>query len=191
MSTWVCIGSGPSLCQEDIEYVSHTSAGVAVTNNAWELAPFADVLHAADLRWWEHTDSGRKALKEYTGQKWTASSTCAKRNRLNRLHVMPGRGWSPDYGTAYSGGLSGYQLLQMVGWLGATKIILLGYDMQKTGGKSHFFGDHPEGFANCPNLEKQLYGFSVLADQCPVEIINCTRETALTCFPRARLDEVL
>ena len=49
--TAVCIASGPSLTQADVDYV-RGKARVIVVNNGYLLAPWADVLYAADARWW-------------------------------------------------------------------------------------------------------------------------------------------
>jgi hypothetical protein len=91
------------------------------------------------------------------------------------------------------GGNSGHQAMCLAYLLGATSIYLLGYDMQRTGGKSHFFGEHPKGMIN-GNYAKFLPQFNKLATDLQregVEVINCTRQTALTQFRRAELASVL
>ncbi len=46
-ATVVCIASGPSLTQSQVDYC-RGKARVAVVNNNWEKAPWADVLYGAD-----------------------------------------------------------------------------------------------------------------------------------------------
>lgn len=76
--------------------------------------------------------------------------------------------------------------------MGADRIILLGYDMQHTGGKRHWHGDHPRRLANAGNLKDFLPEFDRLRRHHPlVEIVNCTRVTALTAFPIVNLEEAL
>lgn len=75
---------------------------------------------------------------------------------------------------------------------GAKRIILLGYDMQKTNGQSHWHGDHPKGLGSAGKIAEWPSEFERLKRNNPtIEIINCSRETALTCFARRPLEEVL
>lgn len=76
---------------------------------------------------------------------------------------------------------------------GAKRIILLGFDCQKTGGKAHWHGNHPKGLGNADKIEHWHDKFSQLAATIPegVEVLNASRETALTMFPRVNLDDVL
>lgn len=75
---------------------------------------------------------------------------------------------------------------------GAQRVILLGYDCQRTGGKAHWHGDHPKGLGNAGSINKWPAQFQKLArDLRNFNIVNCTRETALTCFPRVDLEHAL
>ncbi len=77
--------------------------------------------------------------------------------------------------------------------LGAARILLLGYDA-KTGPKNeaHWFGDHPAAskprvdlfVSKMPSLVPPLRALGI-------EVVNCSRRTALTCFPRQSLTEAL
>lgn len=75
---------------------------------------------------------------------------------------------------------------------GAARVILLGFDCGHTGGKSHWHGDHPSGLGNAGMTSQWLDKFKQLADDFKhIEIINASRETAITCFPRARLEDLI
>ena len=50
--TAICIASGPSLTQEDVDYCRGRGRIYAV-NDVYRLAPWADVLFACDLAWWK------------------------------------------------------------------------------------------------------------------------------------------
>src|SRR4026207_2563324 len=63
--TVVILASGPSLCLEDVEYCRGEARIIAV-NNAWELAPDAEGLGAADGRWWDH----HHGVPSFTGLKF-------------------------------------------------------------------------------------------------------------------------
>jgi len=75
---------------------------------------------------------------------------------------------------------------------GARRIVLLGYDCQKTGGRAHWHPDHPRGMGNAGAVDKWPAQFSDARRHIGnTEVINCSRETALTVFPRADLESVL
>lgn len=87
---------------------------------------------------------------------------------------------------------SGAQAINLAFLKGAGRIILLGYDMQNTGGKSHWFGDHPKELTNC-NYATYTPRFNKLSadlEKEGVEVINCSRVTGLTQFKRSTIDEV-
>jgi hypothetical protein len=94
----------------------------------------------------------------------------------------------------HAGGSSGYMAINLAYFMGARQICLLGYDMQYTDGKAHFFGDHKQTSnpSSCmmrrwvPKFEPLWRDLKALG----IELVNCTRETALT-IPRARLEDVL
>lgn len=87
---------------------------------------------------------------------------------------------------------SGAQAINYAYLLGARRICLLGYDMQHTDGKAHFFGSHPNHLA-AANHVVYVQTFTQLASDLKaagVEVINCTRETALHQFDRATIEDI-
>lgn len=126
------------------------------------------------------------------GELWTLSQTAKTRHGINWIKSQTGEGLSDEL--IYTGGNSGYQALSLAVLFGASKIMLLGYDMQKTGGRSHWHGDHPRGMGNGGNFEgwvKRFDRLSPLIRAKGVEVINATRQTALKCFPRLKIEEAL
>lgn len=88
---------------------------------------------------------------------------------------------------------SGYQAINLAYHFGVSRIILLGYDMQHTEGKRHWFGDHPKSLTNADGIHNWVKGFSLLAKDLEregVEVINCSPTTALTCFKRAEIESL-
>lgn len=84
----------------------------------------------------------------------------------------------------------GYLLDEFTG----SRVILLGFDMQRTGGKTHSHGDHIKGLPNGSNFSLWADHFITLARDLrstQVEVLNCTRQTALRCFPTAKLEDAL
>jgi hypothetical protein len=90
------------------------------------------------------------------------------------------------------GSNSGHQCINLAFLLGASHINLLGYDMGKTGGKNHWFGDHPQGMTN-GNYESFIPRFDQLARDLAdegVTVFNYSRVSKLTQFERKSLDEI-
>lgn len=75
--------------------------------------------------------------------------------------------------------------------MGARRIILLGYDCQHTGGKAHWHGDHPKHLGNAAGVDKWHEAFVQMAKSVKAEVLNASRDTALTCWPRVDLEEAL
>ena len=74
--TVVCIGRGPSLRPDDIAYCQGKAVVIAL-NAAWELAPWADVLYAADFSWWHvhqpHFSGAKFAVKHQGSAQYGAT----------------------------------------------------------------------------------------------------------------------
>lgn len=62
--------------------------------------------------------------------------------------------------------------------------------MQHTGGKRHWFGDHPKSLTNAEGIEGWVKHFGPLAADLEaegVEVLNATPTTALDCFKKVSL----
>lgn len=183
--TIACVGGGPSLTAADVAYVRGRVTATIAINDAYRLAPWADVLYACDAKWWYW----HKGAPGFAGLKYSIDPVAGARHR--DVHVLKrtgDEGLELDAGGLRSGGNSGYQAIGLAVHLGAARVILLGYDMQ--GG--HWFGAHPNGskppFVLClQRFETLIAPLAALG----VEVVNCSRESALTCFPRRSLEEAL
>lgn len=191
MTTAICIASGPSLTAEDVDYC-RGKGKVYVINNTFRRAHWADVLYACDGRWWEHYHA--EAAKVFKGEMWTIDVGAAAKYGLKEIGVLNDAFFSDHPKAIALGGNSGHQALNLACIQGASRVILLGYDMKpRADGIRHWHGDHVnallqtnpiEYFNWCQNL-KQAKPFI------EAEVINCTRDTALDCFDRAALRDVL
>lgn len=191
--TFVCIGSGPSLTQADIDACQGRSRVIAI-KDVVRLAPWADVLYGAGddcggQTWWRlHGPTlqfdGLRYCLDPQAKAWASV-----------LKTGGEQGLTDQRDCLATGGHSGYQAINLAVHLGAAKIVLLGYDMQATAGKQHYFGDHQHG-APDRKLPFNLFQFHfpsmvpALAAR-GVTVINASRETALDLFPRAPIDEAL
>lgn len=147
------------------------------------------MLYACDDNWWKRYY--HEVSAEFAGELWTQDNRAAQLYGLKR---MPGIG-APGLGRTqiHWGGNSGYQAINLAYLWGAARIVLLGYDMKRTGGKSHWFGDHPKGLSGNSPYTKWVENFDRLAADLRdegVRVVNATRETALTCFDRLPIWEI-
>jgi hypothetical protein len=187
-ATWVVIASGPSLTVADVE--ACRGQRVICINNNYLLAPWANVLYACDGCWWDW----HNGAKDFKGRKFTQDLEAAQKYGLHYIESVDEDGLSRDRGYIHKGSNSGIQAINLACHFGAATIVLLGFDMQATGGKSHWHGRHPNEQCDYGPWHKWLRKFDRVALDAKamgVEIINCTRETALTCFPREPLSYLL
>lgn len=151
------IATGQSLTDEQVNAVRHMPC-IAVSN-AYEKAPWAMAMVSADKRWWLHYKP------EFEGRKFSVAD-------------VPG----VDKVGLVAGSNSGLLGLEVAVMLGATSIILLGFDMHGT----HYFGPHNGGLRNTPahrfdQFKQQFRGWK------KVPVINCTPNSALDAFPKMDL----
>jgi hypothetical protein len=168
VSTFAVLATGPSMSQAIADYVRDRCRAVAVCN-AYTLAPWADALVCNDAVWWRaHPDALKFAGRKFCGQAWPGTELLAR-----------AVGFPP-------GSNSGYQGVRVAGMLGATRILLCGFDMHG----SHYFGAHPAPLRNStPSKFKAMASQFRLWRGAPV--LNCTPGSALKVFPMADLREVL
>lgn len=135
---------------------------------------WADALFAIDAKWWERYLP--EVQRDFRGVAYSNNDF------HGRLSHVPLKAF----------GNSGAGAIALAVKAGASRVILLGYDCQKTGGQAHHHGDHPAGLGNAGSLPKWPEQFKRLAATLAgVEVINCSRETALTAFPRGELESAL
>ena len=178
----VCMGTGPSLTQTDVDYCRDKAHVIAV-NDAYKLAPWADVLYAADRNWWVW----HKGAPEFSGRRYSIERQ-PNGYPVQFLKNTGQFGLERDPIGLRTGYNSGYQSINLAVHFGATKILLLGFDMQGR----HYFGEHPN--RRVPPFELCLNAFTTLIDplrEAGVSVLNCTPGSAITCFPRAVLRDVL
>ena len=191
-STVVCIASGPSLTPADVEAVRGKARVIAI-NRSVDLAPWADVLYCADAKMWRWL-GGAPA---FTGLKFGLEAKQGRFDVTKAGVTVLGRGsvlgLSTDPTRLCRGGHSGYQAVNLAYLLGASRIVLLGYDMQPgPRGAQHWHAEHPEPLPL--QFQRWLESFAAIVtplQACGVQIVNASRATALTCVPRGTLADAL
>lgn len=194
--TIACVGGGPSLHADDLEALYLAAIPTIVINNGWWRAPWADVLYAADRDWWIwQADQGitdDQLPKLLYGMDALAVPYRPTLQILKR-GADDGLCESPD--ALASGGHSGYQAINLachlIGFCG--RIILLGYDMQPApSGAHHWHPEHPNGrHVNYPVRLPAYATLAAAAAHHPLQILNASRSSAITAFPRVTLRDVL
>jgi hypothetical protein len=187
----VCLGGGPSLTAADVDACRGKATVIAI-NDAYRLAPWADVLYAADAKWWRW----HAGVPTFPGRKYAIRNLDMAFPDDADIHILENSG---EVGLETSplglrsGKDSGYQAINLAVHLGATKILLLGYDGQyPLGGPAHWFGEHPDGSRLDLGVTLPLYDTLVVPlKRLGVTVVNCSRETSLLTFPRQPLAEAL
>lgn len=186
--TCVCIAGGPSLTQADVDFV-RGKARVIVVNNGYQMAPWADVLWATDARWWRW----HHGVPSFQGRKfslWVGGGVYPPDVHILRNDSTTGLCTDPT--GVRNGRNGGYAAINLAVHFGVKRILLLGYDLQRTHGREHWHKDHPVRIPN-PYFQWRRH-FGTLVDplrKLGVEVVNCSRETALECFPRTSLEAAL
>lgn len=170
---WICIGSGPSLTQEDCERVRESGLPTIVVNTTYQLCPWAHILYAMDAHWWrEYLDDVRQVFQG------RLVSTFKNDKGIDRLHFQYGRN-------------SGFGAINLAKKLGAKTVILLGYDCDRgPNGETHHHGDHPPHLRNAHRVNQWLGDFRSIQSQ-RIRVINCSRHTRIPYFNRMSLEDAL
>lgn len=195
-ATIALIAPGPSLTGRDVKLISAAADRMIAVGDAYRLAWRADVLYHADEKWWEH----HEGAPGFAGERWAPDergfsagvlmpSRAIAAYGLRAVRVQRRPGLSLDAAFVHSGHNSGFQALNLAVLFGAARILLLGFDMMGT----HFFGPHPKALRQRRDYAPFIAAFEAAAPQLRalcIEVVNCTRETALTCFPLAAVEEM-
>jgi len=186
---WCLIGSGPSLTAAQVEAVKDQN--VVATNDNWRWmrhwsGPARRAVYACDPDWWDHWH----AEIECDAELWTQDKGAAQKYNLNHIESKALFNLSArDSGFIHQGRNSGFQAMNLAYLWGATKIILLGYEMQVTD-KTHWFGDHPKQLQRKSPYAGFISAFKTIeVGDC--EIINCSINSALDCFPKMSIEDAL
>lgn len=185
------LGCGPSLAQAHTSQLRDAGRVIAI-NDAYLKAPWADVLYFTDRKWYQqHAEQVAAAF-------WGRHIVTLD-NRLDGVKTLRSTGQTgleTDPACLRHGSNSGYAAIGLAYHFGATRIVLIGYDMQLQGGQTHWrHREKDAGEAFQRTLTNvMLPNFSSLVTplaEAGVEVINCTPGSALKVWPIESLDVVL
>ena len=160
MKTVTCIGTGPSLRQQQVDTARNKGFDLYVCNNAYQLATDASLLYGCNYAWWQHY---WPYVRDLRCEKWTTNRQAADEFGINWIAETNRPGLSTDPDVIHHGHGSGYSLVSMAHRAGADRIVLLGYDLKyapdydgrerKIGSEPrHYFGEYPESMQHWPSV---------------------------------------
>lgn len=204
----VCIASGPSLTQEQIEYVrnKHNSKTLVIcVNDNYKLYPECDILFALDIKWWYRNYEIALEMCSNDTQFYSINGNIdnlRKRMKDKYTKVIQGLQYVKSFNQqekcfVHHAGNSGFVAVDLAYKLNCKKIILLGYDHKYDDqGKRHWFGDHDMSYytKNADHIDMWQQRFELLAYKIQkdnVDLVNCSLDTALKQPRRSRIEQEL
>lgn len=194
-ATVAVLASGPSMSKaiaDSLEAAPNRPKVIAVNDTA-KLAPWADMIYAADGDWWRLNRWADQLLTLKVGmcQHPGVLELAISRRTLER-GADRHNGFDEDPSRLRTGGNSGYQAISVAVHADAARVLLFGFDMHGT----HWHGEHPAPLRNThpDTFAVWLRRFDELAPmlaQRGVDVVNCTPGSALTCFRTMTPDEAI
>lgn len=189
----VVIASGPSLTPEDVEAVrkwreAADDRRVIAVNTSFRAALWADAMYATDDGWWKcHAD---ECVASFPGARLSGCVSSSHRGAVMAfdLSKLPRASNSGGYAIA------------LAAYYHARRVVMLGFDaaVRWEGQRrvAHWHGAHPLPLGDAGSIDSWPRKFERLANtmktwrpQCAV--VNASRQTALTMFPRVSLEDAL
>lgn len=189
MKVWCCVGSGPSLTPNDLDFVRAQGWNIATVNMGFTIMPDAKIFHAMDSGWWERY--GQEAMETLNPncEHWSGSLDHANQYKANYLTWDGNQGYSKVHGHCHGGKLSGLQLINIVGWKNPDLVILLGYDNKPTL-QRHWHPNYPKGMKNGGIVDQKEGDYAKIWSEAPFHLFNCSRDTNIEGIPRMKLEDV-
>lgn len=207
--TVAVICPGPSLSQHDLGILDACRVHAIAVNDAYLVAPWADVLYAADDAWWRLYSQGVKkiwpwaafsaeqvkaALAAFPGQKVTIQHpTVWGGDDVLVLQNDGSEGLSERPDAIRTGQNSGYQAINIAVLAGAKRILLLGMDMRYVNGRTHAHNGHQVKHSESLYLQ-YAKNFRTLENPLKaigVQVVNCTPGSAIKNFPFSTVEQEL
>lgn len=198
--TYAVLASGPSLTKAMALKACSVADKVIAINETWIMAPEADTLYACDWQWWGYR---APSYAQFPGERICGTDIeRAKRamprakylDRVKTVQVVPGARdmflTGPKIG---AGGSSAFQATNLAVKRGAKRILLLGVDCKNPNAHWH----PPHQFISAQNQTdvtmnlwlKSWRTAGVTLERAGVQVLNCSPNSALDCFPRVEVPD--
>ena len=198
-STVYILGGGPSLNEMDLDLIKDKH--VLGVNQAYKLGGWVDVNYSGDQRWYHWN---KRKLKNYKGMLITSyPNFIPNKNNVDLLNIgrlsMDGISSKTSKSICWNGN-SGASAINVAYWLGARRVVLLGFDMKRQGQQYNWHNDYSTtpGRKKNGRLKSPYRHFLKCWDQVRkdarklgIEILNATPAGNLNHFPRVKLEEIL
>jgi len=205
------IGGGPSLRGFPVDRLRGRGRVIVINRmvlpaEEWPGVPWADVLHFADCSFWVRFRDQILPIWQDGRITTLCNGFMLENGEVKRAEIYPGDGLlrlaraprlglSSDPRRLSHGSSSGYSAINLAYLFGATRIVLLGFDLKFDGDRTHTH----EGYGvRQATLQHQL---SVHAGAFPflveplgfrgVQVLNASPDSALECWPKIPRDETL
>lgn len=217
--TGVLIATGPSLNEQQIQSIKNAhdekKCRVFTVNNAYQVVPFTDVHLSCNDNWWQYYWPRDENLRSMPCDKYTWYSDIAKKYNIKYIKAVVKDGLSHDSKIIHINHGSGPMMVNLALHYGIKRLLLVAHDMrfapdydgrrQKVGSSPrHFFGEYPKELTHWPsvkiglskpgNIDGLMEAYKKMIPDLHssgMEVINCTPESALECFPKMLLEKVL
>lgn len=206
--TVAVICTGPSLCKSDLDRIHASGIKSIAVNDAYLVAPWADILYAADDTWWQWHSEGRNkvwpwvtfskdqvraALNAFTGQKVTIQHPTVYGGDVLVLQNDGDQGLSSRPDAVRTGQNSGYQAINIAVLAGAKKILLLGMDMRFINGKSHAHNGHERkmGEASYKRYAQNFRTIETPLKSLGIDVANCSPGSLIQNFRFSTVEKEL
>lgn len=201
--TFFLLAGGPSLRSFDPERLR--GRFVITINDSWRMKPDATVCYFCDASWWELSSAvnapsldGRIRFHDsiYRSRWVSGSSDFREHPQVNALSITGQIGLEVLPTGLRHGSNSGYQAINLAYHFGAKRIVLLGYDMKTEGRRTHWHDSlrEPEHVFSKTLSQSMLPLFDHLVEplkNAGVEVINANPDSALNCWPKEPLENLL
>jgi hypothetical protein len=169
---------------------------VIAINESWRLVPWADALYGCDSNWWRLHDG----VKFFQGLKISAQEESRKLYQEIKIvtitHVRSDELSLDRPGYIGAGGNSGFQSLNLAAQFGASRILLVGYDMRVDLGE-HWHARHPMPLSNphpndnLPRWRRAIDGVATRLEEVGISVVNCSPVSLLKAYPKMTIKEAL
>lgn len=194
------LGGGPSLLGFDAERLRGHGRVIAVNEAGLTLCPWADVLFWSDIRW---VDWNLERIALHTGEYRYTNQTYGI-ERIPRARLVkwrPQDAWCFEHDTI-AGLDSGGRCINLAHHLGARRAVLLGFDMRdyalENWRDGNWHDKHPEPPLPDQRAERFIPAHARMAAALRAldfgidfEVLNATPGSALTCWPKRELENLL
>jgi hypothetical protein len=185
--TVIIVGGGASLRGFDFNRLKGHHV-IAVNAAGYDLY-FANVLFFFDTRW---AFENRALIEAWPGLALTASDAVSF-GRVSCVDFRSGFALARGGPPLKRGRTSGHCAVVLAIALGASRVVLLGFDCKVTANRTHYHDryceEHAAIYAN--DFAPAWAGYNAEAQAVGCEIINAGPDSALTEFPFVSLDQIL